>query len=269
MDREGELTMRQAFIVAVIFAVATTAATAMTNRGAPGAMLYPDGSSRFAYGGMLRPSIYIQAGSDCDIALQDGEKIHDVFISDSARWKISTGWSGPDVGHVVVKPTDVNLRTALTIMTDRRTYHIDLVSTRGAGAEFVGFYYPATPAELRARIAAHDAKVQPRYACTNLDGAYTAQGATSLRPISVCNDGKQTYVNMPILSGDLPIVKQIGADGKDAQATYTFDNTHNEYAVDGTPARLVLIRGRDRIVLARTTLKTTASTADQVGGRQR
>lgn len=265
--------MRHIFIVALIVATVTSAAAAMTNRGTPGAMLYPDGSYRFAFGGMLRPSIYIQAGSDCDIALQDGEKIHDVFISDSARWKISTGWSGPDVAHVVVKPTDVNLRTALTIMTDRRTYHIDLLSTRGAGAEFVGFYYPETPAELRARIAAHEAKlvpaVPPRYACTNLDAAYTVQGATSLRPMSVCNDGKQTYVNMPVLSGDLPIVKEIGADGKDAQATYTFDNTHNEYAVDGTPARLVLIRGRDRLLLARTTLKTTASAADQVGGRQR
>ena len=260
--------MRHALILAFLLALVPTAAAAMTNSGAPGAMLYPDGSYRFAYGGMLRPSIYIQAGSDCDIALQNGEKIHDVFISDSARWKVSTGWSGPDVAHVVVKPTDVNLRAALTIMTDRRTYHIDLVSTHSAGAEFVGFYYPETPTELRARIAAHEARLQlaaapPRYTCTNLDAAYTAQGATSLRPISVCNDGKQTYVNMPALSGDLPIVKEIGTDGKDAQATYTFDNTHNEYAVDGTPARLVLIRGRDRLVLARTTLKTTASTGDQ------
>lgn len=266
--------MRHVLMVGVMLAVVTTAAAAVTDGGAPGAMLYPDGSYRFAYGGMRRPSIYIQAGSDCDIALQNGEKIHDVFISDSARWKVSTGWSGPDVGHVVVKPTDVNLRAALTIMTDRRTYHIDLISTRSAGAEFVGFYYPETPVELRARIAAHAAKLQlaavpPRYACTNLDASYTMQGATSLRPISVCNDGKQTYVNMPALNGDLPIVKQIGADGRDAQAAYTFDNTHNEYAVDGTPARLVLIRGRDRLVLARTAQRTTASTGGQVGGLER
>lgn len=260
--------MQRIFVVAMIAAAVAVGSPAMANGGAPGAMLYPDGSYRFAFGGTRRPLIYIQAGILCDIALQNGEKLHDVFISDSARWKVSTGWSGPDVAHVVVKPTDAGLRTALTIMTDRRTYHIDLASTHGAGAEFVGFYYPLTPEELRAQIAAHEKPVVPaQYACNGLDASYSEQGATTLRPTSVCNDGKQTYVNMPELSGDLPIVKEIGTDGKDARANYTFDNTHNEYAVDGTPNRLVLIRGRDRLVLARVAPRTAALTQTQ--GRRR
>ena len=257
---------------AILLCVGAGAVPATARGGTPGAMLFPDGSYRFAYGGTVRPIVHIQAGVHCDIALQNGEKIHDVFISDSARWKVTTGWSGPDVGHVVVKPTDPNLQTALTIMTDRRTYHIDLVSTRDSGAEFVGFYYPQTADQLRARIAARlptpKPTQPPQYACTNLDAAYTAQGADSLRPTSVCNDGKHTYVNMAELNGDLPIVKEVGSDGKDARATYTFDNTHNEYAVDGTPERLVLIRGRDRLVLAHDRSKTAAADA-QSGGQQR
>lgn len=255
-------------VLAIALALTFSAAPAFA-QSAPRAILYPDGSYRFAFGGITRPTIRIQVGDDCDIVLQNGEKIHDVFISDSARWKVATGWSGPDVGHVVVKPTQPDLRTALTIMTDRRTYHIDLVSTHGAGEEVVGFYYPQTPAELHAQMALHQKPLTPpQYACTNLDAAYTAQGATSLRPVSVCNDGKQTYVNMPQLAGDLPIVKAIDPKGKDTQVTYTFDAGHDEYAVDGTPDRLVLVRGRDRLVLARDRSKRTASAGGHLGGTQ-
>ena len=261
--------MRRAFLIAMILACVAPSTPAIARNATPGAMLFPDGSYRYAFGGTVRPTIDVQAGFLCDIALQNGEKIHDVFISDSARWKVSTGWSGPDVAHVVVKPTQAGLRTALTIMTDRRTYHIDLVSSHAPGAEFVGFYYPLTPAEIRAQIAARQKPViPPQYACIGLDAAYSEQGAMSLRPISVCSDGKQTYVNMPELSGDLPIVKEIGSDGKDARANYTFDNVHNEYAVDGTPDRLVLIRGRDRLVLARVVQKTAAATPQPQGRLQ-
>lgn len=264
-------------LLACIAALPTTARSA-------GAMLFPDGSYRFPYGGMERPAIHVQTGVHCDIALQNGEKIHDVFISDSSRWKVSTGWSGPDVAHVVVKPTEPNLSTALTIMTNRRAYHVDLVSTKKTGAEFVGFYYPPTMEQLRAQAAVRSAALRrarklarrpppkpthpPQYACTTLDGAYTMRGTDALRPTSVCNDGRHTYVNIPEPSGDLPILKQVGGDGKDARATYTFDNAHNEYTVDGTPNQLVLVRGRDRLVLARDRSKNTAATSTAQAGHR-
>ena len=261
--------MRRALLIAIIIScVAAATPVSAKNSGSRGT-LYPDGSYRYAFGGAVRPMIHIQAGFLCDIALQSGEKIHDVFISDSARWKVSTGWSGPDVAHVVVKPTQAGLRTALTILTDRRSYHIDLVSTHTRGEEFVSFYYPLTAAERRAKLAAErKPAVPPQYACAGLDSSYAASGAKSLWPTSVCNDGKQTYVNMPELRGDLPIVKAIGAEGKDARVNYTFDNVHNEYAVEGTPDRVVLLRGRDRLVLTRVAQKTAEATP-QPKGRHR
>lgn len=260
--------MRRALTIAIIGCIVAAAAPASARNVRPTGMLFPDGSYRYAFGGTVRPMIRIQAGFLCDIALQDGEKIHDIFISDSARWKVSTGWSGPNIAHVVVKPTQAGLRTTLTILTDRRAYHIDLVSTHVRGQEFVSFYYPLTPAERSAKLTAERAKlaaerkpaVPPQYACTGLDSSYTASGAKSLWPASVCNDGKQTYVNLPAINGDLPIVKDIGADGKDARVNYSFDNVHNEFTVDGTPDRVVLVRGRDRIVLTRVVKKVAAAT---------
>ncbi|WP_163590498.1 TrbG/VirB9 family P-type conjugative transfer protein, partial [Klebsiella variicola] len=81
----------------------------------------------------------------CDVQLQPGENINSVNVGDSARWMIEPAISnsGPnETQHLIIKPLDANLNTTLIVTTDRRTYHIRLVSHRTQFMSRVAFTYP-------------------------------------------------------------------------------------------------------------------------------
>jgi len=94
-----------------------------------------------------------------DIALQSGETLGAVASGDTARWVIGDTTSGNGAAkqtHVLVKPFGPDLQTNLVITTDRRTYHISLVSTRGIAMSAISWSYPADA--LLALRAADSAK---------------------------------------------------------------------------------------------------------------
>jgi type IV secretion system protein TrbG len=99
----------------------------------------------------------------CDIALQADENATKINLGDTARWVVSTATSGSGgaaVEHVIVKPTDVGLRTSMVITTDMRTYHIALESTEQDYMASVGFSYPSSSlAEVNAALATQKASV--------------------------------------------------------------------------------------------------------------
>jgi type IV secretion system protein VirB9 len=230
------------------------------NRYAP--IAYPDGSYRFPYGEVI-PDVRVGVGDECDIQLQPGEKINQAIISDSARWKATDGISGADTPHMFVKPTEDGLWATLTITTTRRAYHLRLESANGRQYEYVGFYYPQeasarAAAERRraverarlasAAVAQRDAAERAKaaiaatYTCANLDAKYRVAGANEFRPVSVCNDGAHTYVNVREIAGDLPQPYALDND-TDEIVNYSYDRAHRQFILDGVPAKLALIRG--------------------------
>ena len=225
------------------------------NTGRP--IHYPDGSYRYAYGAEM-PAILVGAGDSCDIELEAGETIRRAFLSDTLRWKLADGTSGADnVPHLVVKPTQAGLLTTLTVFTDRRSYHIRLLSKSTTQEEYVGFLYPTEraaatrEAEDRARAnAAAAAAIEATYSCKNLDTKYVAAGANGFRDAQVCNDGKHTYVNAPSWAGDLPMPYAYD-NGPDEITNYSFDPKHRQFIIDGVPSKLALIRGGDRTTFER------------------
>jgi len=220
-------------------------------------VLYPDGSYRYSAEAQAIPVVTIQQGDLCDIELQAGERINQAVISDSLRWKMTDGISGADTPHVFVKPTENDLRALLTITTSRRVYHIRLVSTNGSGEEFVGFYYPATIGQFRPHVVAAAPTPSPAWTCARpLDSRYRIDGVPEFRPISVCNDGNHTYVNMGTIKGRLPVLVIVGDGNQDEIGNLSFDDTHAEYVLDGVPDKLALLRdssrGQLRVNIART-----------------
>jgi len=246
-------------------------ARAASHRYAP--LMYPDGSYRFPYGGAV-PTVRVGVGDECDIQLQPGEKINQAFISDSARWRATDGVSGADTPHMFVKPTGDGLWATLTITTTRRVYHLRLESASGRQNEYVGFYYPQDAAARaasqqrraieRARLASvaaaqrtaterAQAAIAATYTCASLDARYKVAGANEFRPLSVCNDGAHTYVNVREIAGDLP--QPYALDNRtDEIVNYSYDRTHRQFILDGVPAKLALIRGTGHGQL-RTTLE--------------
>jgi P-type conjugative transfer protein TrbG len=242
---------------------ALVAAIASGTRAFADPILYPDGSQRYAAESREIPIVYVQAGDLIDIELQTGERINQAIISDSLRWKMTDGVSGSSIPHVFLKPVEGNLHALLTVTTSRRTYHVRLVSTSGAGQEFVGFYYPPSVATMRAReiakaIAVAPPTPAPAWSCTTpLDAKYRIDGSTLFRPSSVCNDGAHTYVNMAGVTGNLPVLVIVGEGNQDQIGNVTFDAVHNQYVIDGVPERLALLRdsnkGQVRVNIARAT----------------
>ena len=79
-----------------------------------------------------------------------------------------------NIPHLVVKPTAAKLATTLTVLTERRSYHIRLVSTTNRQAEYVGFTYPSKTVSPSLRAQDH-AKLDATIAAT-----YTCEGDTVL-----------------------------------------------------------------------------------------
>ena len=195
---------------------------------------YPDGSYRYTYGSEM-PVILVGAGDSCDIQLEAGESIRRAFL--------------------VVKPTQAGLLTTLTVFTDRRSYHIRLLSKSMTQEEYVGFLYPAERAaatrEAEDRASANAAAaIEATYSCKELDTKYVAAGANEFRDAQVCNDGKHTYVNAANWTGDLPMPYAYD-NGPDEITNYSFDPKHRQFIIDGVPRKLALIRGGDRTTFER------------------
>jgi type IV secretory pathway VirB9-like protein len=88
------------------------------------------GSVLFRYGASY-PSIVCAILQVTDIELEPGEVVTQVNVGDTTRWSVESAVSGSgaeQVQHLIVKPRDIGLNTSLVVTTDRRTYHLILVS---------------------------------------------------------------------------------------------------------------------------------------------
>jgi type IV secretion system protein VirB9 len=184
-----------------------------------------DGNIEFEFGASL-PTIVCAILQVTDIQLQPGESVPEngIHIGDTARWSVestvSNGVSGQPIEHLIVKPKDVGLSTNLVITTDRRTYHLMLISHKTDFMHAVSFIYhdnDGTPAPMAAQasptppspltsvssiptrhhIVTNDKngpkiKVEP-----NIDENYRMTGNAKWKPVQVYNNGAKTYIEIP------------------------------------------------------------------------
>jgi type IV secretion system protein VirB9 len=67
----------------------------------------------------------------CDLAFEAGERLAGWALGDTERWlvaELAEGAGETAVPHLLLKPTDFELATNLVVVTDRRTYHLELES---------------------------------------------------------------------------------------------------------------------------------------------
>lgn len=185
----------------------------------------------------------------CDITLDPGETILSMAAGDSVRWILSTATSGPEgnTPHVLIKPTDYDLRTNLIITTDKRVCYVILVSTKHDYQYRTHFYYAID------EVAHIKPNVHQTYDPANLDFAYRMRGDRSFMPVHVMNDGVHTYIEMPQGIQDLPTVFGIGSDGSDTIVNYRYRG--GTFIIDGLPQKITLVlgtgRGQRRVIIER------------------
>ena len=187
-----------------------------------GAQVYP-----FSEGTIFQ--VYAAPGLVTDIMLQPGENLVAVASGDTARWVIGDTTSGSGDGkqtHVLVKPFSAGLLTNLVITTDRRAYHVRLVSTAATALSSMRWTYPQDELlalRRKADAAQAAAPVAMGLAIEQLHFNYTISGdRPAWRPLRVFDDGSKTYVEFPasLATGEAPPLFIVGADGKAELVNY-------------------------------------------------
>jgi type IV secretion system protein VirB9 len=156
---------------------------------------------------------YVAPGLVTDLVLQPGEALVAVASGDTARWVIGDTTSGSGEArqtHVLVKPITSGLKTNLVITTDRRAYHVRLVSTRDTAMTSMRWSYPddaLLALKRQSEAARAAAPVAADLNLTQLHFDYTISGdRPAWRPLRAFDDGTRTYIEFaPSLSqGEAP-----------------------------------------------------------------
>ncbi|KKC27192.1 P-type conjugative transfer protein TrbG [Sphingomonas sp. SRS2] len=172
---------------------------------------------------------YAAPGLVTDIMLQPGESLIAVASGDTARWVIGDTSSGSGDGkqtHVLVKPFSAGLSTNLVITTDRRAYHVRLVSTVTTALSSMRWTYPQDELlalRRKAEAVQTAAPVATGLAIEQLHFNYLITGdKPAWRPLRAFDDGAKTYVEFPssLANGDAPPLFIVAADGKAELVNY-------------------------------------------------
>jgi type IV secretion system protein VirB9 len=87
--------------------------------------------------------LVLHFGYQSHIEFAKGEEIQTISLGDSYAWKIT-----PLANRLFIKPLEKNMRTNMTIITNKRTYQFDIVSQELEMGEekdlvyVIRFYYP-------------------------------------------------------------------------------------------------------------------------------
>ncbi|WP_281823670.1 P-type conjugative transfer protein TrbG [Jannaschia rubra] len=234
----------------------------------------------FSPGALYR--IYASPGRITEIALDYGERLvgdGPIAAGDTARWIIGDTVSGAGRSarvHVLVKPTRPDIETNLILNTDRRTYHLELISSDETHMPSVAWYYPE---DRTRRGSTTNASIGPALpAPSHRNHRYALQieaPAPPWRPRQVYDDGRRVYIEFPngIVQGEMPPLFVVGPDGTPELVNSRVDR--NVMIVDRlfAAAELRLGTGRSqqvvRIVRRQHTAATPASlTQDgRIGGK--
>lgn len=184
-------------------------------------------------------SVYTAPERVTDIALQPGEVLGAVAAGDTVRWVIgdTSSGAGPDKRtHVLVKPFTAGLSTNLVITTDRRSYHLTLVSTAKTAMAALSWAYPADQL-IALRKATEQAQaaapVAEGLALDQLHFNYALSGdQPAWRPLRAFDDGRQTYIEFPatLAVGEAPPLFLV--DGKGVAQLVNYRLRGRFYVVD-------------------------------------
>lgn len=188
----------------------------------------------------------------CDVELQQGESVNEIIIGDSARWFIEKGQAG-NTTHLFIKPIDAGLETSAVVTTDRRVYHLRLISSRTDFTPYVGFIYANDLISYSAEKDA-EAKKEELYTSTKIDKKqvdlaslnfnYRLKGNHSWKPTRIYDDGLKTYIQFPeSYRAEMPILLS-RKNKQDALINYRVKN--HVMIADGTFEELVLVIGVGR-----------------------
>ena len=186
-----------------------------------------------------------------DVELEPGEMVNEIVVGDSARWQVESGTAGAST-HLFIKPVDVGLESSAVVTTDRRVYHLRLVSRKNDFTPYIGFVYAD---DLIRQVAANQAQQQRQQKwkstadqsgavtdLSKLNFEYDVSGSAAWKPERVYDDGRKMYIQLPSStgSGEMPALL-VKKGQKDVLVNYRVKGLTME--VDGLFPHLALVVG--------------------------
>ncbi len=179
------------------------------------------GFETVAYDAFSRPLVACEPLHLCILQLEQGERINNIELGDSAHWLVATSLMGDQRAgsyQVAIKPKLYDAATDLVITTDKRTYNIGLISQQGSSTHVVRFYYPEETVALAIQHAqpSSDSSAMPNAMAessvvdvNHLNFNYDLSGDNPpWRPVQVFDDGTKTFIRLAPISErlDLPVL---------------------------------------------------------------
>jgi type IV secretion system protein VirB9 len=198
------------------------------------------------------------------------------------------------VTHLIIKPREAGLETNIIIPTDRRVYHLKVVSSEKNYVARVAFTYPDDVKKQWSMAAAgvvHSPDVF-RNAADSLPGAGgggsmpgtgfsgAASGVSSMspdklyfdyeidgtnapwKPVRAFDDGQKTFIQIPpeARNGEIPALMIVGADRVEQLINYRYRDSY--YIVDRIFDKAVLLIGvgrtQQKVVITRRSVKKSS-----------
>lgn len=205
----------------------------------------------FVHGAEGIPTIIAAPLQVVDVELEPGEQVNEIVVGDNARWQVEEGLGGRTV-HLFIKPIDVGLETTMVVTTNRRAYHMRLLSRATDLTPYVGFVYQT---DLKAQLADKETKRQKQAEwkttdqgvdLSKLNFAYDVEGSSKWRPERVYDDGRKMYVQLPssASTGEMPAL-MVMKGKKEVLVNYRVKSGHT-MEVDGIFDHVALVVGVGR-----------------------
>lgn len=190
----------------------------------------------------------------CIIYLQKGETIatNGLHLGDSVRWQLSPAIGGNQT-QLVIKPIDAGLSTSLVAITNKRTYHIKLISRKDEYMPGIAFKYPD---EIQQQWLSHQTQVHKKEVhhqmsngvnLEDLDFNYQVSNCRKckFKPLRIYNNGHQTVIEMSksLVRTDAPALLVTSEQG-DELVNYRMKD--DKYIVDRLFEEAILIKGVGR-----------------------
>lgn len=195
------------------------------------------------------------------------EVIENVAIGDSMAWQVQ-----PNKAQTIlfVKPLELDARTNMTVVTDKRTYLFDLVaSTRNSALYVLQFRYPdlEKAAEEARLAAAAEAEAQAQRALeapeqvaaeadpyavgdpAQLNFAWAGAGDAGLLPARTFDNGDAVFLSWP-QDAAIPAILVLNEEGDEGPVNFTVRG--ETVVVDGVPSTIILRSGRETATLTNT-----------------
>lgn len=174
-------------------------------------------------------TILARPGAMTTITFGEDEELVGFALGDSIRWKAEEG-----ARHIFIKPMVEGLFTTAALVTDKRTYLLNLRSSPEGGIWYqsVHWEYPQLMMMKLAKTqkAAEEKKKEEEHQetlrlgalddPTKLNFAYSIDGDERVKPKQVFDDGRFTWIRLAGGDAEMPVV-MLDNDGKLELMNYT------------------------------------------------